>query len=80
MNKNTRQRNFKKLDQFKKNPDYERIKNLYLTNEKFSIASARVFLRMVKYNKDGKMNKLSINSKKKLDQELKKYEYIIKII
>jgi len=78
MNKITRQRNFKKLDQFKKNPDYDRIKNLYLTNEKFSIASARVFLRMVKYNKDGKINKLSINSKTKLDQQLKKYEKPVK--
>jgi hypothetical protein len=78
MNKITRNRNFNKLDLYKSNPDYKRIKKVYLNNEKFSIASARVLLRMVKYNKDGKMNKLSINSKIKLDQQLKKYEHIIK--
>ncbi len=63
MNKIIRQKKFTKdLGLYKSNPDYERIKNVYLTNEKFSIASARVFLRMVKYNKDININKLSFIS------------------
>jgi len=74
MNKTIRNRNFKKLDQFKKNPDYERIKNVYLTNEKFSIASARKLLNLVKYTIKGEIKKASIKNKTKLDQELKKYE------
>jgi len=78
MNKNTRQRNFKKLDQFKKNPDYERIKKVYLNNEKFTIASARVLLNMVKYKNDGKIKKASVISKKKLNQLLYKYEKPVK--
>jgi hypothetical protein len=78
MNKTIRNRNFKKLDQFKSNPDYERIKKLYLTNEKFSIASVRKLLNLIKYTTKGEIKKTSIKNKIKLDQELKKYEHIIK--
>lgn len=59
---------------YKSNPDYERIKKVYLNNEKINIASARVMLNKVKYTKDGSIKKMSINKKKELDQELKKYE------
>lgn len=80
MTKITRQQTFTKQFalMYKSNPDYESIKKVYLTNEKFSIASARVLLNKVKYSKDGSIKKNSINSKTQLDQELKKYEYIIK--
>jgi hypothetical protein len=79
MNKNTRQKKFTKdLGLYKSNPDYERIKNVYLTNEKFSIASARKFLNLVKYTTKGEIKKASIKNKTKLDKELKKYEHIIK--
>lgn len=80
MTKITRQRTFTKQFAllYKSNPYYERIKKVYLTNDKFSIASARVLLNMVKYKKDGAINLNSIGSKTKLDQELKKYEHIIK--
>jgi hypothetical protein len=76
MTKITRQQNFTKQFAllYKSNPDYERIKKVYLTNDKFSIASARVMLNKVKYAKDGSIKKMSINKKKELDQELKKYE------
>lgn len=78
MTKITRQQNFTKQFAllYKSNPDYERIKKVYLTNEKFSIASARVMLNKVKYAKDGSIKKMSINKKKELDQELEKYEKI----
>lgn len=80
MTKITRQQKFTKdlglL--YKSNPDYERIKKVYLNNEKFSIASARKLLNLVKYTTKGEIKKSSINNKIKLDQELKKYEYIIK--
>lgn len=59
---------------YKSNPDYERIKKVYLNNEKFSIASSRVMLNKVKYAKDGTIKKMSIEKKKELDGELKKYE------
>ena len=76
----TREQNFKKQFAllYKSNPDYERIKKVYLTNEKFSIASARKLLNLVKYTTKGEIKKTSINNKTKLDQELKKYEHIIK--
>ena len=80
MTKITRQKTFTKQFalMYKSNPDYERIKKVYLNNEKFSIASARKLLNLVKYSKNGTIKKASINNKMKLDQELKKYEYIIK--
>ena len=53
-------------------------KEIYLTNEKFSIASARKLLNLVKYTTKGEIKKASIKNKTKLDQELKKYEHIIK--
>ena len=76
MTKITRQQNFTKQFAllYKSNPDYERIKKVYLNNEKFSIASARKLLNLVKYTTKGEIKKASINNKMKLDQELKKYE------
>lgn len=76
MTKITRQQIFTKQFAllYKSNPDYERIKKVYITQPKFSIASARVLMNMVKYKKDGTINKNSINNKTKLDQALKKYE------
>jgi hypothetical protein len=59
---------------YKSNPDYERIKNAYINNEKLSIPTARNLLNMVKYTNKGEIKKVSIDNKTKLDRELKKYE------
>lgn len=68
----------KNLSIFRTNPDYEDVKNVYLSNEAFSLASARKLLNMVKYTTKGIIKKSSINSKKKFDEELNKYKIIIK--
>lgn len=68
----------KNLSIFKSNPDYEDVKNVYLTNDAFTLSSARKLLNMVKYTNKGIIKKSSINSKKKFDEELNKYKLIIK--
>jgi hypothetical protein len=55
------------------NPDYTRIKKLFL-DEKFNIAGARKYLNMVKYSNNGEIKKTSLPNKRKLDIELSKYE------
>ena len=68
----------KNLSIFKSNPDYEDVKNVYLTNEAFTLASARRLLNMVKYTTKGTIKKSAIDSKKKFDEELNKFKIIIK--
>ena len=68
----------KNLSIFKSNPDYEDVKNVYLTNDSFTLASARKLLNMVKYTTKGTIKKSAINSKKKFDEELNKFKIIIK--
>jgi len=61
---------------YKSNPDYTRIKKLFL-DKKFNIASARKYLNMVKYSNNGEIKKTSLPNKRKLDNELSKYEWLI---
>jgi len=59
---------------YESNPDYKRIKKIFLENEKFNIASSRKYLNMVKYSNNGEIKKTSLPNKRRLDNELSKYE------
>jgi len=63
----------KDFSSYMSNPDYTRIKKLFL-DEKFNIAGARKYLNMVKYSNNGEIKKTSLPNKRKLDSELSKYE------
>jgi hypothetical protein len=73
--KDDKEKKFKKeFNLYESNPDYMRIKKIYLENDKFNIASSRKYLNMVKYSNNGEIKKTSLPKKRKLDEELKKYE------
>ena len=59
---------------YESNPDYKRIKKIFLENEKFNIASARKYLNMVKYSNNGEIKIASLPKKRQLDFDLSKYE------
>lgn len=63
----------KNLVAFKSNPDYGRVKQLYLNNQEFTIASSRKLLNMVKYTIKGDIKKSSVQSKQKLEELIDSY-------
>ena len=68
----------KNLSVFKSNPDYERVKQLYLNNSEFTLASSRKLLNMVKYTAKGDIKKSSVQSKQKLEELIDSYDKVIK--
>lgn len=73
--KDDKEKKFKKeFILYESNPDYMRIKKIYLENDKFNIPISRTYLNMVKYSNNGEIKKMSLPKKRKLDAELKKYE------
>lgn len=67
----------KNLINFKNNPNFSKIKKIYLENNDFSIASARKLLNMVKYTIKGDVKKQSLSNVEKLNNIIKSYDYKI---
>lgn len=68
----------KQLTAFKNDPQYSKVKKIYLSNPEFTIASAKKIFNMVKYTQKGEVKKASIQNSIKQKELISSFNNPIK--